>query len=72
MAAFTGMGLVSQNRERTRGMNLHWRAAAPATSPAKNLSVMATVSVGITLDRTEMQPMPPMDRMGTIWSSLPE
>ena len=27
---------------------------------------------GTTLDSTEMQPEPPMERTGTIWSSLPE
>ena len=72
MAALTGMGLLSQNRARIRGIYLHWSWAAPATSPAKNRWVMATVSAGITLDSTEMQPAPPMDRMGPIWSSLPE
>ena len=72
MAAFTGMGLLSQKRERMRGMNWHWSRAASATFPAKNWSVMATVSLGTTLESTEMHPWPPMERMGTIWSSLPE
>ena len=34
--------------------------------------LLAWASRGTTLDSTEMQPEPPMERTGTIWSSLPE
>ena len=35
-------------------------------------SQISTVFLGATFDSTEMTPAPTMDRMGTIWSSLPE
>ena len=34
--------------------------------------IIAWVSLGATLESTEITPMPPREQIGTIWSSLPE
>ena len=72
MAAFTGMGLTSLNRALIRGSRSHCIFALPATSPSKNLRHISTVAAGMTLESTEITPLPPMLRSGTTWSSLPE
>ena len=36
------------------------------------VSQIAIVCLGATFDSTEITPFPPIERIGTIWSSLPE
>jgi 4-hydroxy-tetrahydrodipicolinate synthase len=72
IAALAGMGLTSQNSASTRGKYCTCICRAPATSPSIKRRHRRLVSAGSRLDSTEITPLPPRDRMGTIWSSLPE
>ena len=71
IAYFTGTGLTSQNNRSINSISLHCRFAAVSKSPASAALVIASVSVGQRLDRTDMTPNPPKAIDGTIWSSLP-
>ena len=71
-AAFTGIGLTSENRTFTRGRSTACRAAAPCHIPGEEPVAKGLGLLGDYVDSTEMQPEPPMERTGTIWSSLPE
>ena len=72
MAALHGMGFTSLNSARIRGMYFSCSAVAPAVSPSKYRWHIREVSDGSRLLSTLITPLPPMDRIGRIWSSLPE
>ena len=48
------------------------KRAAFAVSPSRKLMTMSWVWRGAMLERTEITPSPPRERIGTTWSSLPQ
>ena len=71
LIAFAGIGLTSEKSALMTGRAFSCASALPAISPAKNLSVISFASAGRGLDSTEMTPLPPSARIGSVWSSLP-
>ena len=72
MAVFTGTGLTSQKRAFMRSRYFSWRVRESFVFPSFQRATMSWVSFGTTFERTLITPLPPRERMGTIWSSLPE
>ena len=71
IAALTGIGLTSINKELTNSFKLNCNFLASSISPDRYFSTISWVSLGNTLAKTDITPLPPRDSIGTIWSSFP-
>ena len=60
--------LLTSNEANSASMSgsaLSWISLDPATSPSRNFCTMSWVLRGATLERTEITPLPPRERIGT-------
>ena len=71
-AAFIGIGLVSQNRLLIKGMVFSCIFFAVIVFPSRKFQIISCVYLGFKFDKTEIQPKPPREQIGIVWSSLPE
>ena len=71
-AYLTGIGLTSQKRAEIRGNKSNCKFLESAKLPSKKEATILWVSKGLILDKTEITPIPPKDKIGRTWSSFPE
>lgn len=71
-AALTGIGFTSENNAFIRYIESSCISVASSMLPLRKLYTISCVNFGAMFDKTDITPMPPRERIGTIWSSLPE
>ena len=71
-AYLTGIGFTSENKEEIKGSKSNCNLLEVSKSPSKKQETILWVYNGLILAKTEITPIPPKDKIGKIWSSLPE